>query len=830
MIVPASRYCLAACVVLAVLNPRMANADRPKVPFLTPEKARAKMTLPDGFRVSTFAAEPDILQPFAFCFDDRGRLWVCENLNYETRGKDSHAQGPKGRIVILDDTDGDGRFDTKKLFADKIFFPSGLALGFGGVWVGSPPNLLFIPDRDRDDRPDGPPRVVLDGWGRHDRHETLNSFIWGPDGWLYGCHGVFTHSRVGKPGTPDDEREPINAGVWRYHPVKERFEIFAWGTSNPWGLDFDDHGQAFITACVIPHLWHIIQGGRFHRQAGKHFSPFVYDDIKTIADHRHKSAHGGARFYLADAFPKRYRGRLFMCNIHQHEILTDVLERRGSGFVGHHGDEFLKANDPQWLGFNMEVGPDGAVYVIDWHDQDICGNRVHHGETGRIWRVSYGDTKAKRGYDLAKLDDAALVALHLDSNDWNVRQARRILQERAATGKLSSGTYASLRKMLADHPETPRKLRALWSLHVTGGIDDAALVALLDDGDEYLRAWSIQLLAEDRAVPAAAKAKFPVMAREDDSALVRLYLASACQRMPIEDRWDTLAALAARAEDATDHNLPLMVWYALESAVPTDLKRALSVAKTAKLKSLARYITRRIATRSRKSKTVPKNVPKTVKPAASVSNDKLTLWLRPDFGVDVKDGRVAGWRDRSDDENDAAQSAAESRPKLVDSLGGRKALRFDGKDDHLVIDDCPELRFSADDDFSVSTWVYREAAQKGWRGIITKSRDSRPWYGIWIDPSGRWIFGGSAANRAGPRATNGWRHICVVQSQDVGRRIYVDGALVEAGEVADARGDGDLWIAGAKSTKEFFAGGIGEVRIYRRALGHPEVARLAAGL
>ena len=187
--------------------------------------------------------------------------------------------------------------------------------------------------------------VVLDGWGYQDTHETLNAFIWGPDGWLYGCHGVFTHSKVGKPGTADDQRTPLNAGVWRYHPVRHEFEVYAHGTSNPWGLDYDQNGEFFVTACVIPHLWHVIPGGIYHRQGGRHINPYVYSDIKTIADHRHRSAHGGARIYLADEFPKDYRGRIFMANIHEHSVLSDVLEPIGSGFVARHGDDVLMAMD-----------------------------------------------------------------------------------------------------------------------------------------------------------------------------------------------------------------------------------------------------------------------------------------------------------------------------------------------------------------------------------------------------------------------------------------------------------------------------------------------------
>ena len=141
----------------------------------------------------------------------------------------------RDRILIFEDTNGDGEFDTRKVFADKLNLVSGLEVGFGGVWVGAAPNFLFIPDRDGDDRPDGPPQVLLDGWGYQDTHETLNTFTWGPDGWLYGCHGVFTHSRVGKPGTPDAERVPINAGIWRYHPTRHVFEVFAARHQQPLG-------------------------------------------------------------------------------------------------------------------------------------------------------------------------------------------------------------------------------------------------------------------------------------------------------------------------------------------------------------------------------------------------------------------------------------------------------------------------------------------------------------------------------------------------------------------------------------------------------------------
>ncbi len=243
------------------------------------------MTVPPGFECRWPPANRRVHQPIAFTLDDRGRLWVAEAYTYPNRVPEGEG---KDKIIILEDTDGDGTFETRKVFAEGLNLVSGLEVGFGGVWVGAAPYLMFIPDRDGDDQPDGEPQILLDGFGYQDTHETLNAFIWGPDGWLYGCHGVFTHSKVGKPGTPDDR---ANSAERRRLAIPSdcaiEFEVFAWGTSNPWGVDFNDQGQAFITACVIPHLYHMIQGARYQRQGGQHFNPYVYDDIKTIADHAH---------------------------------------------------------------------------------------------------------------------------------------------------------------------------------------------------------------------------------------------------------------------------------------------------------------------------------------------------------------------------------------------------------------------------------------------------------------------------------------------------------------------------------------------------------------
>src|SRR5690606_23385600 len=253
-----------------------------------------------GFSVDLLAHEPDLVQPVAFTFDARGRIWVLEGNTYPQRAPDGEG---KDRILIFADEDGDGSFESRKVFAEGINLASGIELGHGGVFVGAAPYLMFIADRDGDDRPDPAPanagpavpglgfyaEILLAGWGWQDTHETLNSFMWGPDGWLYGCHGVFTHSNVGPPGTAKDDRTPLNCAYWRYDPLARKFEIFAHGTSNSWGFHFDDNGEWFAEACVIPHFWHIVPGGYYLRQSNPlgHFNPYVYNNIETIADHLH---------------------------------------------------------------------------------------------------------------------------------------------------------------------------------------------------------------------------------------------------------------------------------------------------------------------------------------------------------------------------------------------------------------------------------------------------------------------------------------------------------------------------------------------------------------
>jgi putative membrane-bound dehydrogenase-like protein len=584
------------------------EADKYANAGLAPEAAAKAMKVPPGFKVNLFAGEPDVQQPIAMAIDDRGRLWIAEAYSYPIRLADAEAHD---RILIFEDTNGDGHFDTRKVFHDKLNLVSGLELGFGGVWVGAAPNLLFIPDANGDDQPDGPPQILLDGWGFQDTHETLNAFVWGPDGWLYGCHGVFTHSRVGKPGTPDEKRVPINAGIWRYHPTRQEFEVFAHGTSNPWGVDFNDRGQCFCTACVIPHLYHVIQGARYVRQAGPHFNPFTFTEIATIAKHRHylgatphggnnKSdaaggghAHAGAMVYLGGSWPAQYRDQIFMNNIHGARLNQDALAPEGSGYVGDRAPDFLFANDSWSQILYLTYGPDGQVYMIDWYDSNQC----HHGnvpghdrKNGRIFKISYENAKPVN-VDLKKLSEQELVELQLNPNDWYARHSRRILQER---GKQPI-SHDLLWKIAKENSDETRRLRALWALHVSQGLSEQELLSVLADDSPYVRGWGVQLACEKGRPTEGILHRFVELAKSDPSPIVRLYLSSACQRLPVADSINILRELVQHTEDAADPNIVPVVWYSVEAAATADPIAALSLWPHIKLPMIQGFLVRRLA-------------------------------------------------------------------------------------------------------------------------------------------------------------------------------------------------------------------------------------------
>ena len=638
----------------------------------SPAEALKSMQLPGGFKAELIAAEPDLVQPMAFTFDERGRIWVVEGNSYPQPREVGKGQD---RIKILEDKDGDGTFETKKVFCEGLNLVSGIELGFGGVWVGAAPYLMFIPrDGDKPGLPANQkseiinhkfPQVpglnftayaLLDGWGTQDTHETLNSFIWGPDGWLYGCHGVFTHSRVGKPGAPDEKREPINAGVWRYHPVRHEFEVFAHGTSNPWGLDYDQHGEWFVTACVIPHLYHIVPGGRYHRQAGQHFNAHTYEDIKTIADHAHYAgnprpdvsfdkttgagvmnndtnalggghAHCGLAIYQSTLFPPTYRNQLLFGNLHGHRLVANYTDVKGSTYVGKHAADFMRSNDMHFIPVTQKVGPDGALYVSDWSDQQIChrgSGAVEHWDrsNGRLYRISYDGWNPWKG-DLAKESNKTLARLAVQTeNEWAARVSRQRLMERYQAQQVE--VLPLLQGMADSRSSAVTRIRVQMALSQLREFAPLPEKAALEALDPHVLKWLLKSVANffsSEVIPERKRMLQSMQFKDNPSTvdqsveahiakwvtnewlnavprkdpLIRRELASMLQVLPPNMSIQLATALLKHGEDKDDPMIPLLIWYGIEPVVAADPAVGMQLAKVSKLEKVTGFIYRRLA-------------------------------------------------------------------------------------------------------------------------------------------------------------------------------------------------------------------------------------------
>ena len=542
-----------------------------------------------------------------------------------------------------------------------------MEVGFGGVWVLCAPHLLFIPDRDCDDVPDGEPVVMLDGWnGDSTGHNFVNGLRWGPDGWLYGRHGITATSHVGPPEMAHIERTKINCGIWRFHPTRKTFEVVAQGTTNPWGMDWDDHGQMFFINTVIGHLWHVIPGALYERMFGEHFNPHAYELIQQTADHFHWDtneawhdthlkgrtrttdqaggghAHTGMMIYLGDNWPDKYRGTLFTANFHGFRINNDRLQRHGSGYVGKHAADFLMVEDPWFRGIELCYGPDGGVYIADWSDIGECHeNDGIHRTSGRIYKVAYAKPDPVAGIDLSSLSNAQLVKLQLHKNDWYVRHARRLLQERvaadtdAATVEMGE-IHPALLKMFETHKDVTRKLRAMWCLYVTGGADEQWLLRQLNHSNEHVRLWAVKLLVDQGTPSAAVRDAFEGLASRETSGLVLNFLASAMHHIPIEERLGLASAISNHKQFADDPVLPLMVWYGTEPAVVGQAEQAVELASSSQLPLVRRHIARRLTYEIERQ-------PEAVARLVSLLGDQRSILFQHDIleGMSVA---LEGWR------------------------------------------------------------------------------------------------------------------------------------------------------------------------------------------
>jgi putative membrane-bound dehydrogenase-like protein len=539
-----------------------------------PNQAAGHMTVPAGFTVSLVASEPLVRQPVAIDFDDRGRLWVMQYLQYPNpaglkrvavdrysrtaydRVPEPPPRGPRGddRLTILDGHGGG------KDFVAGLNLGSGFAFGHGGVFVLQVPYLLFYPDRDRDDKPGGDPEVLLTGFGMEDAHSVANSLTWGPDGWLYGCQGSTVTANI--------RGIEFQQGVWRYHPLTKRFELFCEGGGNSWGLDFDRHGQLIYSTNYGGFVaMHGEQGGLGWKSFGKHGAlhhPFTYGFFDHIPHTNFQGGHVtvGGIVYRGDNFPPQFRDTYIAADLLGHGVHWHDLTADGSSIRSKHGGDLLRANDTSFAPSDVTLGPDGCIYVTDWHDV-----RTAHPDpdaewdrsTGRIYRIAYGNPPMVQGIDLAKKSSDELIKLLAHPNNWYARTARRLLAERR-----DPAVIAPLRTLAFESADADLALEAFWALYVSGGFDETTAKRALDHGNADIRRWAVRLLGDENRVSLDIAQRLERLAADDGSPLVRAQLASTARRLSAMDALPIIRRLVLRDADAADPHIPLLLWWAIE--------------------------------------------------------------------------------------------------------------------------------------------------------------------------------------------------------------------------------------------------------------------------
>jgi putative membrane-bound dehydrogenase-like protein len=567
----------------------------------SPEEALKRMKVADGFEVKLVASEPLIRQPVTMTFDDRGRLWVIQYLQYPNpsglkpvkvdqylrtvydRIPEPPPKGPRGadRITILEDPDENGRYRKAKDFVTGLNLASGLCLGNGGVYVLQTPYLLFYPDRDGDDAPDGPPEVLLTGFGMEDAHAVANSLQWGPDGWLYGAQGSTVTAKI--------RGIEFQQGIWRYHPHTKRFELFSEGGGNTWGLDFDEHGQVIAgTNWGGFAMLHQVQGGYYVKGFSKHgplHNPHTYGYFDHVPYEHFKGGHVtcGGIIYQGGAYPDKFRNVYIAGNLLSNSLYWHILERKGSSFASRFGGDFLVANDTWFRPIDCLIGPDGAVYVADWYDK-----RANHVDpvdnwdrtNGRVYKIvslqagsaSDGQKRPVAGAPgLSKLSNQELIALLDHPNAWQRREVRRILGERG-----DSSVVPELRKAVLDN-KGRLALESLWALYVSGGFDEAFAGKLLVHTNEDVRAWTVRLLVDDKRMSAAMRELLVALARREMSSVVRSQLACSSKRLPAADCLPIIRELLRYSEDINDPHIPLLLWWAIEDKAITHRDQVLAL-------------------------------------------------------------------------------------------------------------------------------------------------------------------------------------------------------------------------------------------------------------
>lgn len=567
----------------SVVNARLRQLEGDLGP-LQPADALKRLKPHDGLALKLVLSDPIIGQPLSMKWDERGRLWVAEYLQYpDPAGLKKISRDPflrtvydrvppppphhfrgKDRISIHEDTDGDGTYDQHSIFVDELNLMTSFAIGYGGVFVLNPPYLLFYPDEDRDDVPDGDPEVLLEGFGLEDSHSIANSLRLGPDGWLYGAQGSTVSAAIKAPGS---DREPIRSVgqlIWRYHPERRIYEVFAEGGGNAFGVELDSRGHVYSGHNGgDTRGFHYVQGGYFQKGFSKHgalSNPYAFGYFPWMTHHSvPRFTH---TFVIEEGgfFQPPFAGRLYGVEPLQGRVVMSEIKGDGSTYRTEDIGYALTSADTWFRPVDIQMGPDGAIYVADFYEQRIDHASHYQGrvspESGRIYRLS--PEGAQCVPEIPGVTPSSWLKAVSSQNKWVRHETIRLIRDHRPE-QILPGLKELLKR------DSPRALDALWGLHAMQAMSEADWLMAIQHPTPDVRRWAIRLSCDIETPSNAISASLMKQASVEQHVQVRSQLASSARRLTPQANMNLVRQLAQEDRDSADPHLPLLLWWSIES-------------------------------------------------------------------------------------------------------------------------------------------------------------------------------------------------------------------------------------------------------------------------
>jgi putative membrane-bound dehydrogenase-like protein len=562
-----------------------------------PENVLKTFHYPDDLALDLVLSEPEVTQPVFLNFDHKGRLWVVQYNQYpypkglKVLSMDQHIRatydkvpeppptGVKGadKISFFEDTNGDGIFEKSTDAITGLNITTSVALGRGKIWVLAPPYLLAYTDSDDNGLPEGEPEIHLKGFGLEDTHAVANNLRWGPDGWLYGAQGSTCTANVSSSVTKEVRFD--GQVIWRYHPESHIFEIFAEGGGNTFDVEIDDKGRLYAGDNGVTRGRYYKQGTYHVRNLGKHGAftnsyTFGYLADMDLKGERVRFTHAFVR-YQEESLPSRYHDRMLAINPMQNYVQLTSFEVKGSTFGTVDDARILQTDDHWFRPVDITTGPDGGVYIADWYD-----SRLSHVDprdtwskgTGRIYRLrNKNSSPAVESFDISKYSNEDLIQLLLNPSKWYRQQA--LLQ----FGNRKDISLVPRLKHLLTTNEGQTSLETYWAIALSGGFTDAVAKEGIYHKNPFVRMWAVRLLGDANNVSSETAAELVKLAVQEPHPEVRSQLAATAKRLPGNVAIPIVRNLLTGHNDVDDPDIPLQIWWALESKAVSNRTEILAM-------------------------------------------------------------------------------------------------------------------------------------------------------------------------------------------------------------------------------------------------------------